>query len=89
MSWYVVPVGLATAGLAVLLTDGPVADPAVVMGAATVFLFGGIQVLSLIGMSLHGIRRVSLAITVCTSMLMVLTPLVASPEDLSGCSSGS
>ena len=82
VSWYVVPVGLATAGLAVLLTDGPAADPAVVMGAATVFLFGGIQVLSLIGMSLHGIRRVSLAITVCTSTLMALTPLVVSQEDL-------
>ena len=79
---YVVPIGLATFGLALLVTDGPVTAPATLMAGLTVCLMGGIQVLSLIGMSLHGIRQVSLAITLCASMLMVLTPFVTRREDL-------
>jgi hypothetical protein len=76
VAMYVVPVGLATAALALFLSHLSMPTPAMILATLTVIGLGAVQVLSLIGMSLHGIRQVALAITVCSLALIALTPFV-------------
>ncbi|HYO19078.1 MAG TPA: hypothetical protein VES02_10505 [Dermatophilaceae bacterium] len=81
---YVVPVALVTATLAVVLSHGSNVPPAAaVMAALTVICLGAVQVLSLIGMTLYGIRQVAMAISVGTLALMGMTPFMSTSIELS------
>ena len=79
---YVVPVGLATAALAMFLSHMTTPSTAMILATLTVIGLGAVQVLSLIAMSLHGIRQVALAITVCSLSLIALTPFVETSVSL-------
>ncbi len=78
IAMYVVPVGLATVALAAFLSHMSTPSRAMILATLTVILLGGVQVLCLIGMSLHGIRPVALAISTCSLALMAMTPFVDS-----------
>ncbi len=71
---YVVPVGLMTAALAGAVVGFTMPDVSTALPALAVMGLGAVQVLSLIGMSLHGIRQVAAAISVCAVVLLTLTP---------------
>ncbi|HYO18740.1 MAG TPA: hypothetical protein VES02_08770, partial [Dermatophilaceae bacterium] len=82
IAMYVVPVGLATAALATVLSPLSMPEPAMIMAALTVTCLGAAQVLCLIGMSLHGIRQVAFSMSVCALALIAMTPLAQSPESM-------
>lgn len=73
---YVLPVAIGTTALVVVLTGAALPSTGLILAGLTVLNLGAIQVLSLIGMSLHGIRPVAAAISVCSAALLVGTPLV-------------
>lgn len=79
---YVVPVALATAAFAMVLSRGSAPAGAVILAGLTVVCLGAVQVLSLIGMTLYGIRQVALAISVGSMTLIATTPLMTSSISL-------
>ena len=79
---YVVPVALATAALAAFLSNGSTPARAVILAALTVVCLGAVQVLSLIGMTLYGIRQVALAISLGSLALIATTPFMTTSFEL-------
>lgn len=75
MAAYLIPVGLAVCGLAILLADRSMPEPALVLASIAVLGVGAVQILSLMAMSLHGIRQVSVAISGCVGILLLATPV--------------
>ena len=81
VAMYVVPVAFATVALTVLVTGPSAPTLSVIMSVATVVGLGAVQILSLIGMALHAIRGVAVAITAGGGVLVLVTPFLTGPSN--------
>ncbi len=75
---YAVPIGVGLA-LALDLAPTPGGPLLQALAVAAVCAVGTVQMLALIGMSLHGIRPVALGIAACTVLLLAVTWLLHGP----------
>lgn len=79
VAMYVVPVAVATVVLAGFVTGFAAPTLSVLMSVVTVVGLAAVQVLSLIGMAMHAIRGVAVAITAGGGALVLVTPFLTGP----------